>query len=302
MSSGADDWAIRHVDVDDVPAQSRVVIAPVGDAITLEVAEAGVIDVSKCGCTITAAAAGLHDQLRAIGEDWALGQWLAFNGTFAFHGATLEREGFGLALIGAPRAGTSLTALALARRGWRLIADGTCPLVVGNSADGGEHIVALPGRQRVQVDRTITAAFPPDEGCADAGTPRPRSEIPVASTGAHRVDRIISIVPSNVRREGVIVPGDRDGGDPPQILRSCAVVGDALQATSPHLAERLASFCDIATHLAPLDAALVPAGKATFVFSPRQIADLIDAHVDSIRDAAGDTAGVTAFDTAGGAS
>ena len=54
--------------------------------------QAGVIDVSKCGCTITAATAGLHDQLRAIGEDWALGQWLAFNGTFAFHGATLERE------------------------------------------------------------------------------------------------------------------------------------------------------------------------------------------------------------------
>lgn len=270
-------WSIDTVDVATPPAQSIVDISESGSHVTLVVGGLGSISVSADHCRTDAVNAAGHESLRAFAGDWAWGQRLALTGIFAFHGATLERDGYGIALVGPPRTGTTLAALALSRRGWRLVADGTCPFLI----ERGE-LVALPGRQNLEVDRAVTATLPADMQVEDAGTPRSRSRVSVASSGANRIDRIIELLPSRIRVDGVVVPGDYEESDPSMRLRSCSLVGGALESANPALAEALHAFCVSATETAPVDVAVVPTGDAGTTFTPIQIADLLSSHIDAL--------------------
>lgn len=278
MRQLAEHLPIRYVNESATPCRSQVKITEAGDEITLSIAELGTLAVNAAGALSSAPDSSHHERLAHAAADWAWGQWLAFGGTYAFHGATVTRDGYTLALVGAPRAGTSLTALALCRRGWALVADGVCPLAV----ESGKRVIALAGTGALQVDRAVTAAFPPPEIYTDARTPRPRSNIEVEAAGAHTVDRIVSLVPSTVRRGGVIVPGNFEGGDPTLSLAAASVCGEGIRSRNSELNEDLLATCAQVTALVPFDVALVPAGSSTLMFSPRQIATLITDHLAAV--------------------
>jgi len=254
-----------------------------GEEITLTIANAGAIAVNASGCTISAVSPSARQRLIALGNDWAWGQWLGFNGTFAFHGATLARDGFGLMLIGAPRAGTSLTALALCNRGWALVADGTCPLTLNDSSASTDSrhtmlpsVVAVPGRPQLEVDAVVTTSFPPTSGFRDAHPPRPRSLIPVATSPATPIQLILELVPTTLRSDAVIVDVEPDQPTPALRLMQACVLGQAIQSASG-LGERLQQFSVMTTDVVPLQVALLPAGPT--LYRPIDIAELIEAHL-----------------------
>lgn len=270
-------WSPRRIESVEQVSRSGVKINHLGTEITLSIADVGSVTVNSGGVTSVASGTAHHDRLAAIAGDWAWGQWLAFGGRYAFHGATLTREGFTLALVGAPRAGVSLAALALCRRGWSLIADGVCPLVIED-----ERVIAEPGVTALQVDRAVTAAFPPAEGFADANTPRARSNIDVRRAAREPVGRIISLVTSTVRRDGIVLPGDFEGGNPTLSLAASAVCGDGIRSRNRSLDDGLMAMCAQAVELVPFDVALVPAGSSQLMYSPSQIATLITDHLDEV--------------------
>ena len=281
MDAAASAPVIRRVQVAAVATETRARVGPDGTTIALDIGGVGSMTATAIECVSTARDDHGHHSLDAIAGEWAWGQMLGLRGTFAFHGATLERDGYGLAIFGAPRAGTSLTALALSRRGWHLVADGTCPIVVESAAGEGEEVLALPGDGHLQVDRAVTAAFPPQEPFADAQTPRVRTNIAVSTTGPTRLDRIVVLLPSNVRRTGLVVPANHEGGNPALMLAANAVLGAALREANPTLNQGLLDTCSRTVSAVPFDAALIPAGNSQAIFDPGQIATLISEHIVS---------------------
>lgn len=282
MPAALDGWHISRVAVDSVPRESRMSLS--GDTLSLQLAGAGSLTVSATGCASRAKDDEGHEVLSAVGGDWAWGQWCALRGVFAFHGATLARGDVAIAVLGPPRTGCSLTALSLVRRGWRLIADGSCALVPMDSAAGpvaGLH--AVPGRQSLQIDAMITTALPPAEPFRAAGTPRPRSSLTVPTAGPHRLTQIVVLQLSNLRQGGVVVAGDADPGAAARALRHTTVIGEALQWANPQLAAGLDDFCARTATAMPVDVALVPPGEGAQTFSPRQIADLIEENLRAER-------------------
>lgn len=275
------DWLVRSAADCDPPIDSRVDISSTGNEVALTVEGLGSVTVSPAGCSISAVNDDSRQQLIALAENWAWGQWLGLNGTYAFHGVTLERDGFGLAILGPPRVGTSLTALALTKSGWRLIADGTCPMRLEVTG-----LIALAGRAVLEIDQIVTSAFPPATGFEDAGTPRRRSHVPVAATGSSRIDRIVTLATTNIRNDAVVVPGDAEGSKPELRLQENAVAGEALRAANPTLATGLRAFCQAALAVVPLDVALIPAGGPSRIYGPRQVASLIEVQLGFASDSA----------------
>lgn len=273
-------WTIARIDVATAPDCSGFWIDPSGESMALTLAGVGTITVSVDGATSHAPDAQLHATLAATCGQWAWGQWLGFHRTFAFHGATLERDGYGIALFGAPRAGVSLAALALSRRGWTLVADGTCPLVLESDAAGEVALVALAGQPGLQVDSAVTDTFPPPENSEPARTLRRRTNIATdASEGAARINRILMLITSNVRTTGVVVAGGSEELNPAAKLHATAVLGDARQAADQSLTESVATFCQQTVDTVPLDGVIVPAGTPSMTYTPKQIADLITTHL-----------------------
>ncbi len=276
MLDSVNDWTIDRAIIESAPPVSQVDIAADGDSISLVVAGVGLVKVSRNGCTVSATTSAAQDSLVALAGNWAWGQWLGINGTFSFHGVTLARDGVGLALIGAPRSGTSLTALAMSRDGWQVIADGVCPLQ--SDANG---ISALPGRQALEVDALVTQMFPPAGSFEDAETPRKRSLVSTASADATPIQHIIELVTTNIRTDGVVVPADTEESRPASRLQENSIVGKALQAASSTLGAQLHDFCEQVVSVVPFDVALVPYGSPARPYSPMDIANLVGAYLEA---------------------
>lgn len=256
------------------PESAGFHVEPAG-SVMLDVPTLGAITVDRTGARAASPTDESASALRATVQLWAWGQWLAYQGVFSFHGVTLvDPRGLGVAIIGMPRAGTSLTGLALARRGWRLIADDVCPLI-----RDGDAVLALPGRPTIQVDAAVVEAFPPDEPIQYLGTPRPRAQLVVPSAPATEITRVVCLVPSNVRRSGVLLPADPDGQSPSHVLAECCALGAYRLAVEPKLADEQAAQCESIIDAVDFSAALVPAGNSQHVFAPSQIADLISEYV-----------------------
>ncbi|MFN8125077.1 MAG: hypothetical protein U0R64_00990 [Candidatus Nanopelagicales bacterium] len=270
--TGDTEWRIRR-ETAGAPDESSLDITAAGDALTLTVAGTGAITVSAEGVVSWAPDDAAQQRLAAIAGDWAWGQWQALHGRFAFHGAVVERDGAALVILGQPRSGASLTALSLCRRGWRLVADGTCPVTV---VDSPSRLLALPGPGTgLQVDRAVTQAFPPPEPSRDPGTPRPRSDLAVPTAGPSELSRVVSLQVSGLQSSGVLRTGsDTDPTAGERAWAAAAVAGEALRARNAAVRAGLDRWCREATRLVPVEVALVPPGEVT-IFSPRQIADLI---------------------------
>lgn len=252
------------------PASSTVCF-PAG-GVRWEVAGKGAITVSPQTVVVEFVDESSRDAVLQVGHPWAWGQWLALNGIFAFAGAVVSNGSSTVALLGSPRTGVSLTALSLSRRGWTLVSDGICPLIRGVAETAG-RVVAVESRPVIQIDEIVARTFPPPESHQSARTPRGRVDIEVAGCSSQPLSAILSVVPTPIRTEPVVVGVESD--HQVDTLRAHCVVGDATAAALPAVADDLARFCrDVCDDLAP-KLALVPAGNSAAMFSPAQIADVV---------------------------
>lgn len=265
-----DSMPIEYCQLAIAPASSTVCF-PAG-VVRWEVAGSGAISVASHAVVVEFVDRPSLDSVLAVGHKWAWGQWLALNGVFAFAGSVVSDGTSTIALLGAPRAGVSLTALSLIRRGWRLLSDGICPIVSG-TGDAAGSIVALAGQPSIQIDEIIARTFPPPEPHHDAQTPRGRVDISVAAGRSAPLSAILSVVPTPIRTEPIVV--NVEPAHQIETLRAHSVVGDATAAALPAVDLDLTRFCqDVCDALVP-KLALVPAGNSAAMFSPAQIADVV---------------------------
>jgi hypothetical protein len=272
MTAELGDWQVETALLDRLPSASKVDVGELGREITLTVAGAGSIAVSASGCVTSAVDAAGHAKLLSVGEHWAWGQWLALNGVAAFNGVTLARDGVGVAIFGPPRAGMSFTALALASRGWHLVADGVCPLRV---VDG--ELIATPGRPFLELDKEfVMSLVPPAYPFELADTPRERWRVEVPTTTAHRIDLIVFLWPRPSRNEAVVIPATTNDADESLMLAGSSVAGAAIYSANDELKDGLRSFCEAAVVASRCVIALVPSNDNGARFLPREVAELIE--------------------------
>ena len=272
MTAELDNWQVDRAVLDQLPSASRVDVGELGREITLTVAGAGSIAASASGCVTSAVDDAGHEKMLSVGEHWAWGQWLALNGVAAFSGVTLARDGVGVAIFGPPRVGKSFTALALASRGWQLIADGVCPLSV---VDG--ELTATPGRPFLELDQEFAMSLvPPAYPFEPADTPRERWRVEVPTTAANRIDLIVFLSPTQSRNEAIVIPATTNDADESLILAGSSVAGAAIQLANDELKDRLVSFCEEAVAASRCVTALVPSNEKEARFLPREVAELIE--------------------------
>lgn len=268
--AGVNGFSIRREYADGLPGDSAISFTR--DCIELVVAGVGTVRVKSSGCTSIAVDDGSHAQLADIAGQWAFGQWLLYQEVFAFHGVTVARDDQAIAVLGAPRVGTSLVGLALTRRGWRLIADDVCPIDIEAGA-----AYALSGREGLEIDRAIVDAIRPDEHWADLHAQRNRVQVEVPSTDRTRINRIIILTMSNTVEQGSISTDESVQGAR-QLQVNC-VAGLARLAGDRQLDQRLEHFCRELATLTEVDVAVVPVGGVVRSYSPKQIAELIIDHL-----------------------
>lgn len=141
--------------------------------VTLGLADVGSIRVTPEMITVLApdpdAARRTWDRVGT----WAQGQWHAMAGELVLRGACVARDGRALAIVGAPRTGTSLTALQTFRHGFRLLRDGIVVI-----RDG---VALAQDDPRGAIDREAAEVLFADLPCTPRATDRPRVDVEVPS-------------------------------------------------------------------------------------------------------------------------
>ena len=189
----------------EAPRRTRFETLEGGSGAELFLAGRGSVRADAGGVTVSLADKSARAELAGLADGWGAALWRALNGVFSFHGATVERDGFGLALVGESRVGCPVTAVALAAEGWKLVADGECPLRL--EADGS--VMALPNGNELEVDTALTVMGPIDRPTVPTGARRPRSEIAVPRAPSEcRLSAIVEIRLARSTDEPALVPAE----------------------------------------------------------------------------------------------
>lgn len=265
-------WRLLAEHVAERPDRTWIDVRPGEVTLYLE-------GLGRCHVDADGASFGIADeQDRPALEDtlgpWAWGVWLGLQGQFAFHGATLEREGLGMAIFGGARSAISLAALSLVRRGWSLIADDVCPLAIDT-----DHVLALPGAPEIRVDTLVAEHIPDIPRARILRTPRSRTAIPVESAGPARITHMFTVVTTNTKSHSRLVTPPH--ADQVSTLVNAASVGQALLSATPGLRQSLDRVIAEALALVPMQALLTPRTWTPDSFSPQQLADLLEGAVRS---------------------
>jgi hypothetical protein len=161
---------------------------------------------------------------------WAQGQWHAMAGDLVLRGASVARDGRALAIVGAPRTGTSLTALQTIRHGFRLMRDGIVVI-----RDG---VAIAQDDPRGAVDLEAAEVLFADLPCTPRGTERPRVDVEAPAATDTPLTSIALLGISLGRREITV-----RGIDPPytQILSLAVQRLDQTQPVHHRLPERISA-------------------------------------------------------------
>jgi hypothetical protein len=94
------------------------------EEVTLGLPGLGAVTVDVDGITTNAPDDLLRQQTWSRLGLWATGQWYALHGYLVLPGATVARDTEATAIVGASRAGSSVTAVQLTRHGYSIVSDG----------------------------------------------------------------------------------------------------------------------------------------------------------------------------------
>lgn len=94
------------------------------EKVTLGLPGLGAVTVDTGGITNQAPDELLRQQTWARLGLWATGQWYALHGCLVLPGATVARDNEAIAIVGASRAGCSVTAVQLTRHEYSIVSDG----------------------------------------------------------------------------------------------------------------------------------------------------------------------------------
>lgn len=272
---------VRWTACTEAPRRTRFETLEGGSGAELFLAGRGSVRADAGGVTVSLADESARAELAGLADGWGAALWRALNGVFSFHGATLERDGFGLALVGESRVGCSVTAVALAAEGWKLVADGECPLRL--EADGS--VMALPNGNELEVDTALTVMGPIDRPTAPTGARRPRSEIAVPrAQGECRISAIVEIRLARSTDEPALVPAERSELGAAGTLKLLCSTGEAILGRNSSLDGRLDAFCQAAVAGTPFVVALVPEGRPGAFFPPSAVAGFVADQVGGLED------------------
>ena len=228
--------------------------------------------------TITVADESSRPELAALADNWGRTLWLALNGVFSFHGTTMERDGFGLALLGDSRVGCSMTAMVLASEGWSLIADGECAVRTED-----DSVVAVSTARDLEVDTAMTVMSTMRWPSEPRTSGRARSAIAIPrSPSTCSLSAIIELRLARSISSPAVVPAERSEVGAAGTLRECCSVGNAVLSQNPGMSDELDRFCEAVVDQVPSVVALIPEGKPEALFPPPEVASLVAEEVARI--------------------
>ena len=200
---------------------------------------------------------------------WAYGVWLGLNGVFAFHGSVLERDGVAIALVGGARSAITVTAFALTRRGWRLVADDVCPLIVDGSA-----VIAQAALPEIHIDSLVAKHVPWQVESRRLLTPRSRTAIAVDGAASCELTHLFTLIGTNTRPDArIVTPGLAEQRSE---FMAASCLGQSLLSATPGLRSALEAHIDRVLDIHPLQALLTPRTWTPDAFTPPQLAEWLE--------------------------
>lgn len=205
-----------------------------GDAVRLTIPLLGSVTVGPDTIEIGAPEEESVPALWARLGDWADAQWWLRQGVAVIPGTAAARDGRALLLTGRPRQGASLLALALAERGWRVVADAVVPWAADGTLRAGGPAAGPAGTTPVTVDSPpmAGASFPN----ADLPAGRARSRVAAPAAGDTTCAAVV-ILHSSEAVTDVLVRDDQDGSLASRVreLFLPALVPGAPQPAAPEI-------------------------------------------------------------------
>lgn len=180
--------------------------------VELDLPGHGSVAVSVDGITITGPHPTSREHVHGQLGTWARGQWLRAQGLTTINGTCIATNDRAIVITGAPRAGSSLLALALIERGWQLTSDG---LIAWDRERIPWHL-----DHSITADRAVVPGIPATR-ITPLTTGRDRVAVHAPATGTGTI-------------AGSIILGRRLAVNAPQITRT-----DPRDWTSDRLTERL---------------------------------------------------------------